>query len=350
MLRRKTAIRAGLETLYYSGVHHVARQFFAGAGAILPFHRVRPARADAFQPNRLLEITPEFLDEVLGALRSGGIDIVPIDQVRGRLVGRSPRRFVALTFDDGYRDNLEFAWPVLKRHEAPFAIYATSAFADGRGELWWLALEKAIARHEAIEVSIDGIERVFDCSTPEAKEESFRALHGILISCASEAELRRIVGEIAFGYGIDMAAQCREACMDWDELATLAADPLVTVGAHTATHAILSKLPADEARAEMVDGARAIAEKLGRAPVDFAYPVGGANAAGQREFALAAEAGFQTAVTTRPGVLFAAHARHMTALPRISVNGEFQRLRYLDVLLSGAATALVNGFRRIDAA
>jgi hypothetical protein len=49
-------------------------------------------------------------------------------------------------------------------------------------------------------------------------------------------------------------------------------------------------------------------------------------------------------------VLFAEHAQHLTALPRISVNGAFQRMRYLDVLLSGAATALLNGFRRIDAA
>ena len=62
------------------------------------------------------------------------------------------------------------------------------------------------------------------------------------------------------------------------------------------------------------------------------------------------EAGYKTAVTTRPGVLFADHRRVPMALPRLSVNGEFQKLRYLDVLMSGAPTALWNGFRRVAAA
>jgi peptidoglycan/xylan/chitin deacetylase (PgdA/CDA1 family) len=82
----------------------------------------------------------------------------------------------------------------------------------------------------------------------------------------------------------------------------------------------------------------------------LAYPVGDPTSAGPREFRIAAELGFKTAVTTRPGVLFKGHRDHLTALPRISINGEFQQHRYLKVLMSGAATAMWNGFRRIDAA
>jgi peptidoglycan/xylan/chitin deacetylase (PgdA/CDA1 family) len=351
MADRKSVYRAGLETLYFSGAHHVARQFLAGAGAILMFHRVRPDPGGAFRPNGTLEITPQFLDEILTSLKAAGIDIISMDDVHRRLMsGERGSRFVALTFDDGYRDNLEYAWPVLKRHQAPWTVYVPSDYAEGRGELWWVALELAIRDHSHIEVTIDGIDHVIDCDTDEAKQAAFLTVYRHLRSSTNEDEVRHIMRELSFANGIDLGALCREACMNWDELAFLAGDPLVTIGAHTVTHPILARLSGDRVRSELLDGARALAARLGRMPAHFAYPVGGADAAGPREFAAAAGAGFKTAVTTRPGVLFAEHAQHLTALPRISVNGAFQRMRYLDVLLSGAATALLNGFRRIDAA
>ena len=90
---------------------------------------------------------------------------------------------------------------------------------------------------------------------------------------------------------------------------------------------------------------------LGIRPDHLSFiPVGDRTSAGPREFEIAAELGFKTAVTTRPGVLFADHVEHLTALPRISLNGEYQRLRYVRVLLSGSATAMWSGFRRLDAA
>jgi len=82
----------------------------------------------------------------------------------------------------------------------------------------------------------------------------------------------------------------------------------------------------------------------------LSYPFGDRTACAAREFELAAELGFKTAVTARPGVLFGRHRQCMTALPRIPVDGDYQRMRYLRVLLSGSATALWNGFRRVDAA
>jgi peptidoglycan/xylan/chitin deacetylase (PgdA/CDA1 family) len=138
--------------------------------------------------------------------------------------------------------------------------------------------------------------------------------------------------------------------MGWPELAELAADPLVTIGAHTVNHPMLAKLPEKAVRSEM-DLSRSIIEAgLGIRPAHLSYPVGDRTSAGPREFEIAAELGFKTAVTTRPGVLFAEHSNHLTALPRISLNGEYQRLRYVRVLLSGSATAMWSGFHRLDAA
>ena len=89
---------------------------------------------------------------------------------------------------------------------------------------------------------------------------------------------------------------------------------------------------------------------LGERPPHFSYPVGDATSAGPREFRIAEELGFKTAVTTRPGVLFPEHRNHLMALPRISLNGEYQQQRFVRVLMSGAATGLWNGFRRVNAA
>jgi peptidoglycan/xylan/chitin deacetylase (PgdA/CDA1 family) len=97
-------------------------------------------------------------------------------------------------------------------------------------------------------------------------------------------------------------------------------------------------------------GRSVIEAALSVRPQHLSYPYGDRTTAGPREFEVAAELGFKTAVTTRPGVLFAEHGKHLTALPRISLNGDFQRMRYVRVLLSGSATAMWNSFRRVEAA
>jgi peptidoglycan/xylan/chitin deacetylase (PgdA/CDA1 family) len=89
---------------------------------------------------------------------------------------------------------------------------------------------------------------------------------------------------------------------------------------------------------------------LATKPAHLSYPYGDRTAAGNREFAMAAEVGFTTAVTARTGVLFASHKRSMTALPRISLHGDYQQMRYVQVLLSGAATTMWKGFREASAA
>jgi len=102
---KKTIIRTGLETLYFSGLHHLMRPLVGGVGAILTLHHVRPARSDAFQPNRLLEVTPIFLEGLLKRLSRARIDVVSLDEMYRRFVaGDYKRRFVCITFDDGYAD------------------------------------------------------------------------------------------------------------------------------------------------------------------------------------------------------------------------------------------------------
>ena len=349
---KKTIIRTGLETLYFSGMHQMMQPLLGGIGSILTLHHVRPARTNRFQPNRLLEITPEFLEKLLRRLRRSRRDIVSLDEMHQRLVGgESGRRFVCITFDDGYRDNLRWAYPLLKEYEAPFGLYIPTSFPDRIGELWWTALEAVIAKNSRIGLTIDGKDRFFECGSVREKRQLYDEVYSWLRSMKSEAELRKVVRDLAARHGVDMATVCADECMDWEELNQIAADPLCTIGAHTVNHVMLKKLDTDQGvRAEMEQSRAVIEAALGKRPQHFAFPVGDPTSAGPREFRIAAELGFKTAVTTRPGVIFRKHREHLTALPRISVNGEFQRSRYVKVLMSGSATAMWNGFRRVNAA
>jgi peptidoglycan/xylan/chitin deacetylase (PgdA/CDA1 family) len=349
---KNTIIRSGLETLYFSGMHHWLRPMVGGVGAILMLHHVRPPRPDAFQPNRLLEVTPDFLEGLLRRLARARIDVVSLDEMHRRFIeGDFKRRFVCLTFDDGYKDFIRWAYPLLRKYKLPFAMYIATSFPDRLGELWWIALEAVIAQNTRIGMVINGKDQYFDCRTARQKRELYDAIYRYLRSMKTEEQVRSAVHDLCACYRVDVVSFCQELCMGWPEIAEIASDPLCTIGAHTVNHMMLKKVPDEPiVRAEMEMSRAVLEAALGKRPEHLAFPVGDPTSAGPREFRVAAELGFKTAVTTRPGVLFRAHRDYLTALPRISVNGEFQQQRYLKVLMSGAGTAFWNRFRRVNVA
>src|SRR3954451_17684469 len=108
MAAKHSLFSAGFKVIAATRADRWLRPLAQGAGVILTFHHVRPWRDRAFAPNRLLEITSEFLDRTVAVLRQEGFELVPLDDVPGRLrEAQGTRPFAALTFDDGYRDNLE---------------------------------------------------------------------------------------------------------------------------------------------------------------------------------------------------------------------------------------------------
>jgi peptidoglycan/xylan/chitin deacetylase (PgdA/CDA1 family) len=350
-LLRNTVIRAGLEALYFSGAHYLLRPIFAGVGVIFMLHHVRPRRDDAFQPNHHLEVEPDFLRAMLAHLRSLDVDIVTMDEVHQRLQARDfARRFACFTLDDGYRDNRDHALPVMREFDAPMTVYVTSDFAEGTGRLWWVALEQVIAKASAIDVPISGVMIRLDTATPATKQAAYERMHDWLRALPTEHDMQREISSLCMRHGVDETSIARELCLSWEELKGFAADPLVTIGAHTITHCNLARQSEDAAAFELAASRARIETALQRPVLHLAYPYGDRIAAGAREFRLAQAAGFKTAVTTRPGMIFPESAGHLTALQRVSLNGNYQDARILPVLTSGAATAMWNGFRRIDAA
>jgi peptidoglycan/xylan/chitin deacetylase (PgdA/CDA1 family) len=348
----KTAMmKAAMSGLYHTGAHRLLAPYTQGTGVIFTLHHVRPEPTEprAFAPNRILEVAPQFLDAVLDQVQEAGLDVISLDQAVQRLKEGDDRRFVCFTFDDGYRDNLEHAYPLFKRRGLPLTLYVPTDYPDGTGELWWLALEEIVARADEIELCRNGALWRLPAATTAEKSRAFQEIYWWL-RLIDEATQRRVVRVLADRYDIDMAADCAKLIMDWDEIRSMAADPLVTIGAHTKGHFAISKLSEARARDEMVGGAERLEQELGTRPIHFAFPYGDPGSAGARDFALARAAGFKTAVTTRKGMLFPAHLRHLNALPRVSLNGDYQSLTYTALYLSGAPFALWNRFQQVNAA
>ncbi|HZP08925.1 polysaccharide deacetylase family protein [Methyloceanibacter sp.] len=352
MAKIKTAMmKAAMSGLYHTGAHRLLAPYTQGVGLIFTLHQVHPEPAEpkAFAPNRILEVTPGFLDAVIDQVQEAGLDIVSLDEAVRRLREEDPRRFVSFTFDDGYRDNLEYAYPLFRKRSLPLTLYVPTDYPDGKGELWWIALEEIVARAEEIELCRDGALWTLPTATMPEKYRAYNEIYWWLRRI-DEATQRQVVRALAERYDVDMGADCRRLIMGWDEIRQLAEDPLVTIGAHTKSHFAIAKLPPARALDEMTGSASRIERELGVRPLHFAFPYGDPGSAGPRDFALAREAGFKTAVTTRKGMLFPAHRPHLAALPRVSLNGEYQSLSYTALYLSGAPFALWNRFRQVSAA
>lgn len=346
---RARIFRAALEGMHVTRLHRVLEPFVAGRGVVFTMHHVRPAPTADFSPNALLEVTPEFLGRSIRAMRAAGFDIVTLDEALRRLSTGDGRRFCALTFDDGYRDVRDHALPVLRAHQAPATIFVTTAFADQTGDLWWLTLEDVIRRLDHLRAEIGGERIDMPARTTAEKRRAWHRLYWRLRTL-DEVEMRGTIYALADMAGVDSLGHAARLCLDWDELREVAAEPLIEIGAHTLNHYMLAKWPEATVRAELAHSRERIGRELGVDARHLAFPVGDPTSAGAREFAIARDLGFASAWTTRPGHVFAGHRDHMTALPRVSLNGYYQEERYLSLFLSGLPFALWNRFRRISVA
>lgn len=323
-----------LELAYFSGHAWLKRR---GAGAILRFERVRPRHAGRFQPLRSHEITPGFLDRTIRALKRWKYDFVSIDEVCRRAVTlASRRRFVCLTFDGGYKDVVTSAYPVLSRHAVPFTVYVPTAFPDGIGEAWWLALEQVIARERRISLVMGREEMHFNIARTAEKYQLYDFLSHWLRSL-EPADMSAAVKDLCTRYAIDLAAMSRGAFLGWSDLATLIADPLVTLGGATVNFPALSNMKDTAALREMTMGRAVVEAALQRDVRHFAYPYGDRKSWQRRHMAMAEEAGFVSAVSAVSGVIEPAGDTPLLALPRISWDGRQNSLRAMRVILSGGA-------------
>jgi peptidoglycan/xylan/chitin deacetylase (PgdA/CDA1 family) len=297
------------------GLQAVRRRLRRRAHAVvLCYHHVATLERDPF----LLTVTPERFAEQLDFLRDECSVVRLADVTSAADRQSSTRPAVAVTFDDGYADNLANAKPELERYECPATVFVCTGNVGTRREFWWDELERIFLTDtdlpERFELTIDGtpfaaaIPRALagndGCAVKDPGDLSGR--HFIyrhlwaLLRPVRVAERDRVMAELRQWAGTGQGERESYRCLAPDEVSALTANGLVEIGAHTVSHPVLARLSAAEQRAEIRESQATLSKLVGGPVESFAYPYGEEGDYDESTEAELAAAGFERACTTRP--------------------------------------------------
>jgi peptidoglycan/xylan/chitin deacetylase (PgdA/CDA1 family) len=285
-------------------------------GLVLGYHRIA---APASDPLRLC-VTPERFEQQLDVL-SRVADFVPLSEIASRLHrGRRARPAVALSFDDGYADNLHEALPLLEKYGAPATVFISTAWIGRREPFWWdrfSAILQAFERLPSeIRLQIGDDEFTWqrqgdDSDDARGRKRLLLALRARLMS-ATDLERRAALDHLESLANPANADDSAGRPMTQDELRRLASSPLIEIGAHTMTHCHLPDLSSDAQFDEIAGSRRQCQELVGELPSSFAYPYGAFDAATPE---LVRSAGFERACSTVNELFWA--GSDMMLVPRV---------------------------------
>jgi len=325
---------AAVRLLDWSGVALLLRPFCGGRGAILALHRVVPEGVPVFEPGNAVRV--EHLRQVLQYVQRHGWDFVSLNEIPARLQSSRPskRRFLAITLDDGYLDNLLYGLPLFEQFRAPFTVFPAVGFINRTVPYWPVVADALLAKADRIAIEEPDRGTVeYRCATPEEKLAVFER---IALPWTDPAVARRLTA-VCSAARRSIVQILDEAFLSWDQLQSLSRHPLATVGVHTLTHAALARLPEDEAAHEMSAAKAELESRIGRKVAHIAYPYGSPGECGDREFRLAREIGFATGCTTTRGNLLPRHRDRLWSLPRhtLSMVRHGANTAYLRLSLAG---------------
>jgi peptidoglycan/xylan/chitin deacetylase (PgdA/CDA1 family) len=336
--------------LYATRSYVITAPIYSGMGIILVFHRVYPNNGRRrLAGNSRSEVTPEYLEETIKFFIRHDYAAVSLDELARILIeGRSGKKFVVFTFDDGYSDNFTYAYPIFKKYDIPFTIYVATGFPDRSAVLWWSILEDAIIENEVIAFEVSGKVHEYTCRTWREKENVFHSIRSLLIKdCAGGYQPR--FQDIFARYVKDPYEKVNGLALTWEEIRALSRDSLVTIGAHTVNHVVLKNIPEDAARNEIGQSKKRIEYHIGRPTEHFSYPFGSRDMVSERDIRMAGGLGFKTAVTSMTGNIFSEHGKYIHCLPRAAISGDrdARNPEYLNLWTGGTIGCVKNMFGRI---
>jgi peptidoglycan/xylan/chitin deacetylase (PgdA/CDA1 family) len=291
---------------------------------ILLYHRVCELPADP----QLLAVSPcnfaDQLDVLRGRMQPLSLDDMFALAARGRL----PERAVCLTFDDGYADNLVHARPLLAARGMPATVFVATGWLGSTREFWWDELERLLLAPgklpEQLAVTVDARRRtwalgesavyseldaaqhrkwnVLENGDPTPRHTAYRQL-AALLRTQPEPLREAALAELRTAAGVRESGRSTHRALTEAQLKQLSAGGLVSIGAHTVTHPVLSRLDAAAQSAEIAGSRRRLEELLGSPVRGFSYPFGTKSDFNRQTAALVRAAGFDYACANREGVV-----------------------------------------------
>jgi peptidoglycan/xylan/chitin deacetylase (PgdA/CDA1 family) len=287
----------------------------SGLLRVLTYHRVDEPAARPWLDPGLISATPKAFDEQMRYL-STHYTIVTVSDIIAALETRNskdlPAQAVAVTFDDGYFDFEEHAWPILKHYRIPVTLFVPTAYPDQpERTFWWDDLYHAI----------QSTSRENNLSTPigllslskTSRNQTYKRLK-MYLKTLKHAEAISTVRQLCDELGVQPITNC---IMGWDSLRRLNREG-VALGAHTRSHPLMNRVTLEEARDEAIGSTHDLERELGSTLPIFAYPSGEFN--DEVAFMLARE-GFKLAFTTSRGINNIQRADPMR-MRRINVGGK----------------------------
>lgn len=299
------------------------------------YHRVAELEVDPWA----LCVTARHFAEHLEILQKETQPISLKQLVRAHLEGKIPDRAVAVTFDDGYADNLYSAKPLLEKYSIPATVFVASGYVGHQHEFWWDELERiflqpgtlpailTLSIHgknyqwelgEAADYSEDNYQRYCGWTVdwqeaPSLRQSLYLSLHQLL-QPLSEAEQRQVIDNLRAWSGIKLERRPTYHALSREELLTLSQGKLIEIGSHTVTHPFLAALPKSSQLNEIQRSKTFLEESIGRPVRNFAYPYG---IYAKETVKIVRKAGFDSACSTIVDNVW--HGSHRFQLPRVGV-------------------------------
>lgn len=270
---------------------------FAPGGLILLYHRVTEVPSDPFK----LCVTPRHFAEQLEVLKQHSNPMSLQQLVQSVRDGKCPKRSVAVTFDDGYTDNLYEAKPLLEQYDIPATVFVATGNLEHEREFWWDELERVLLQPgtlpktlclsingntyqwdlgEAAYYSEDNYQRdrgwswyVPQESDPSPRQRLYRTLYQLLHPLLTD-ERQKLLEQLLTWSGAESRGRSTHRSLSPKEVCALEQGSLIEVGAHTVTHPFLSKLPTTSQLHEIQQSKSRLEELLEHPVNSFAYPHG----------------------------------------------------------------------------